>query len=209
VDMLRLICPNTGDRYEAHEPRIVTLVPAPPGTRALYLNGQSDQGYFLEHVVAWGLYECAACEAQWTRALVQATEGNADGLVVAIGWGNFWRVLDPTEPLPSPEHAWAEIDRRERETRLQAAADELETAFALPTVSEDERAANRRPAPDPTGQRAYDAVKLAQTWPSWRDDYDFGVAAEAALAKARRSPTASLKALAMTARYAAEQAAQT
>jgi hypothetical protein len=54
--------------------------------------------------------------------------------------------------------------------------------------------------------RAVEAVAQARTWPSWQPDYDPQAAYAAALDKAWRQPQASLKALAMAARYAAETA---
>jgi hypothetical protein len=187
------------------------MVAAQGGTRALFLNPESDQGYFSESVVAWGLYVCEDCGAQWTRAMIQA-DGKGDTLASATAWANLWRVLDPHEPFPSPEDAWAELDRRERELRWVkqegrrwAAANELEELFAAPAATER----NAVPPDDETVRRAREAVSVAQSWPSWRPSYSVQAGYHAALRKARRKPGASPKALAMTARSAAERAAQT
>jgi hypothetical protein len=205
VNTLTTFCPNTGDSDSgAHEARLQTMVAAQGGTRALFLNDASDEDYFSESVVAWGLYVCEDCGAQWTSPMVQA-DGKGDTLTVATAWGNLWRVLDPTEAFPSTEEAWAELRRRETEARRLAAEDELEKLFAGPaatqrnTLSPDNRAA----------RRAHEALTLAQSWPSWREQYNATTAYAAAFRKALWKPSASTRALAMAARYAAEVEDQT
>lgn len=210
MDLLDNLGPDDGDSaIGAHEHRIVSLVPAAPQTRAAYLDPQRERGYFLVIVVAWALWSCEDCGSRWTSAMVQTGDGSGNTLERVTAWPNYWQVLGAGEPDPSAEQAWAELRRRETEERREEAAEELEELFALPAVSEAERAANKPAAPEPVeARRAREAVALAQGWPSWRPDYDAQTAYAAALDKAWRKPSASLKALAQTARYAAELAAK-
>lgn len=92
--------------YRTYEP--VTLCPAVPGWRALYLVDEMP-GWSAQPVAAWGIFRVVSRPVKGSVATEQ-DEGSHICGVIADGYAdsaeaadNFWRYLGPSEPAPSME----------------------------------------------------------------------------------------------------------
>jgi hypothetical protein len=94
--------------YRTYEP--VSLCPAAPGWRAVYLDDE-EPGWHAKALAAWGVFRVASHPVRGSVA-PEADEGchitgvTADDYVdSAENVANFWRYLGPDDPDPSPEEA--------------------------------------------------------------------------------------------------------